>query len=316
MEGRSRFRAGLRTRRPKHCSARRCAALPRAAGWSGSACGSTASRSPCWPPSLTPPGAFSYKTAFDERYARFSPGVLLQRENLAMLERPEYRLDRQLCRGGPPDDRPLLARAAGDRPGQHRHRRHGAARAVPPAGDNTKPDVPQENWNDRDRHNDDRGSAGAERLSLRPRARLSPRIIPKCRTCCGTSCASTRCWRSTRSPRWARRCLRRRSNTTSGDLPIGVDGKPGSNGMTIGETIRQHRHQRQLGGAQEHRAGPGICRAARRAAGRTGRRDRRQDRPNAQDAGLHLRLQPQCGDAVPLRPRTQYPAAARRHRRK
>jgi CelD/BcsL family acetyltransferase involved in cellulose biosynthesis len=36
---------------------------------------------------LTPPGAFSYKTTFDERYARFSPGVLLQRENLAILER-------------------------------------------------------------------------------------------------------------------------------------------------------------------------------------------------------------------------------------
>ncbi len=36
---------------------------------------------------LTPPGAYSYKTAFDERLARFSPGVLLQRENLALLER-------------------------------------------------------------------------------------------------------------------------------------------------------------------------------------------------------------------------------------
>jgi CelD/BcsL family acetyltransferase involved in cellulose biosynthesis len=36
---------------------------------------------------LTPPGAFSYKTAFDESFSRFSPGVLLQRENLAMLER-------------------------------------------------------------------------------------------------------------------------------------------------------------------------------------------------------------------------------------
>ena len=36
---------------------------------------------------LTPPVAFSYKTAFDERFARFSPGVLLQRENLAMLGR-------------------------------------------------------------------------------------------------------------------------------------------------------------------------------------------------------------------------------------
>ncbi|WP_454797051.1 GNAT family N-acetyltransferase [Novosphingobium lindaniclasticum] len=36
---------------------------------------------------LTPPGAYSFKTAFDERYSRFSPGVLLQRENLDILER-------------------------------------------------------------------------------------------------------------------------------------------------------------------------------------------------------------------------------------
>lgn len=38
---------------------------------------------------VTPPGAFSYKTAFDESFARFSPGVLLQRENLAMLARDD-----------------------------------------------------------------------------------------------------------------------------------------------------------------------------------------------------------------------------------
>lgn len=38
---------------------------------------------------LTPPGAFSYKTAFDEDYARFSPGVLLQQENLAVLDSPD-----------------------------------------------------------------------------------------------------------------------------------------------------------------------------------------------------------------------------------
>jgi CelD/BcsL family acetyltransferase involved in cellulose biosynthesis len=36
---------------------------------------------------LTPPGSFSFKTAFDEDYARFSPGVLLQIENLKLLER-------------------------------------------------------------------------------------------------------------------------------------------------------------------------------------------------------------------------------------
>lgn len=38
---------------------------------------------------ITPPGAFSFKTAFDEDYARFSPGMLLQLENLDLLERPE-----------------------------------------------------------------------------------------------------------------------------------------------------------------------------------------------------------------------------------
>ncbi len=38
---------------------------------------------------ITPPGAYSFKTAFDEDYARFSPGMLLQLENLALLELPE-----------------------------------------------------------------------------------------------------------------------------------------------------------------------------------------------------------------------------------
>lgn len=37
---------------------------------------------------ITAPGAFSFKTAFDENFARFSPGMLLQLENLALLERP------------------------------------------------------------------------------------------------------------------------------------------------------------------------------------------------------------------------------------
>ncbi|MCC5611686.1 GNAT family N-acetyltransferase [Nostoc sp. CHAB 5834] len=38
---------------------------------------------------LCAPGSFSFKTAFDEDYARFSPGVLLQIENLALLEHTE-----------------------------------------------------------------------------------------------------------------------------------------------------------------------------------------------------------------------------------
>jgi len=36
---------------------------------------------------LTPPGAFGFKTAFDEDYSRFSPGFLLEREFLTALKR-------------------------------------------------------------------------------------------------------------------------------------------------------------------------------------------------------------------------------------
>jgi len=37
---------------------------------------------------LAPPGSFSFKIAFDEDYARFSPGVLVQIENYQILGRP------------------------------------------------------------------------------------------------------------------------------------------------------------------------------------------------------------------------------------
>ncbi len=40
---------------------------------------------------LTPPGSFSFKIAFDEEFARFSPGVLIQLENLKILEVPGVR---------------------------------------------------------------------------------------------------------------------------------------------------------------------------------------------------------------------------------
>lgn len=37
---------------------------------------------------LTAPGSFSFKTAFDEEFARYSPGVLIQLQNLAILDNP------------------------------------------------------------------------------------------------------------------------------------------------------------------------------------------------------------------------------------
>jgi CelD/BcsL family acetyltransferase involved in cellulose biosynthesis len=38
---------------------------------------------------LAPPGSFSFKIAYDEAFARFSPGVLLQLDNLDVLARPD-----------------------------------------------------------------------------------------------------------------------------------------------------------------------------------------------------------------------------------
>ena len=37
---------------------------------------------------ISTPGSFSFKTVFDEDYARFSPGVLIQLENLKILDDP------------------------------------------------------------------------------------------------------------------------------------------------------------------------------------------------------------------------------------
>ncbi|MFM9976856.1 MAG: GNAT family N-acetyltransferase [Sphingomonadaceae bacterium] len=38
---------------------------------------------------LTPPGSYSFKIAYDEDFARFSPGVLIQIENLKILDRDD-----------------------------------------------------------------------------------------------------------------------------------------------------------------------------------------------------------------------------------
>ena len=53
---------------------------------------------------LTPPGAFSFKTAFDESYSRFSPGVLLQIENLDLLA--DERID--WCDSCAAEDHPMI----------------------------------------------------------------------------------------------------------------------------------------------------------------------------------------------------------------
>ena len=60
---------------------------------------------------LTPPGAYSFKTAYDERYARFSPGVLLQRENLDLLDDPQI----DWCDSCAAPDHPMIDRLWNER---------------------------------------------------------------------------------------------------------------------------------------------------------------------------------------------------------
>lgn len=38
---------------------------------------------------IAPPGSFSFKTAFDETFAKYSPGVLIQLDNLQLMERDD-----------------------------------------------------------------------------------------------------------------------------------------------------------------------------------------------------------------------------------
>ena len=56
-------------------------------------------------------GAFAFKTAYDEEFARFSPGMLLQVENLALLDDP----DLAWCDSCAAEDHPMIDRIWPDR---------------------------------------------------------------------------------------------------------------------------------------------------------------------------------------------------------
>ncbi len=59
----------------------------------------------------TKPHSFAFKTTFDENYARYSPGMLLQRENLALLNRDGITLN-DSCAA---EDHPMIERIWRDR---------------------------------------------------------------------------------------------------------------------------------------------------------------------------------------------------------
>lgn len=60
---------------------------------------------------FAPPGSFSFKIAYDEEYARFSPGVLIQIENLRVLERS----DTQWMDSCAVEDHPMINSLWGER---------------------------------------------------------------------------------------------------------------------------------------------------------------------------------------------------------
>lgn len=66
---------------------------------------------------IAPPGAFSYKTAYDEDYARFSPGVLLQHFNLGLMTRSDI----EWCDSCAAENHPMIDHIWRDRRGVGRY---------------------------------------------------------------------------------------------------------------------------------------------------------------------------------------------------
>jgi CelD/BcsL family acetyltransferase involved in cellulose biosynthesis len=85
---------------------------------------------------LAPPGAFTFKIAFDEEFARFSPGVLIQREYLRVLDRPDIAWTDSCAAENHPminslwTERRTIVRATVPLSGRRRRIIHAAARAL------------------------------------------------------------------------------------------------------------------------------------------------------------------------------------------
>jgi CelD/BcsL family acetyltransferase involved in cellulose biosynthesis len=85
---------------------------------------------------LAPPGAFTFKIAFDEEFARFSPGVLIQREYLRVLDRADIAWTDSCAAENHPminslwTERRTIVRATVPLSGRRRRIVHAAARAV------------------------------------------------------------------------------------------------------------------------------------------------------------------------------------------
>ena len=198
---------------------------------------------------LCPPAAFSFKTAYDERYARYSPGVLLQRENLALLTRDDIAWTDSCGRRRPSDDRAHLAPEAPHGPGQRRDRRGGHAGPLSPR---CRWPRAAKSW----RRRDDRARADRRRHDACVRWRCpcaaSPTPIPKRPSPSATASATTPGSICPHSPGLAAALPAASIEYNRGDLPIGVDGKPAAPAVDRADDPA-HRRGRELGGAEEHR---------------------------------------------------------------
>ncbi|QLC25340.1 GNAT family N-acetyltransferase [Parasphingopyxis algicola] len=84
---------------------------------------------------LARPGAFGFKACFDQDYARFSPGLLLQIDNLRMLDDPDIDWQDSCTSPGHPveklwSERRLIVRVTVDLKGLKRRLVHAGARAL------------------------------------------------------------------------------------------------------------------------------------------------------------------------------------------
>ena len=178
---------------------------------------------------ITPPGAFSFKIAFDEEYARFSPGVLVQIENLQLLGRGDIAwMDSCAAENHPMIDSLWGGRRSIVRVTRAARRLRGAARSSACAA------RPRAAWARL------RGGARCERCfdtaALDDFRRHS---IPRRRGCCATASSATPCSSWTRWCGWRSGCGPQDVEQNVGDLPIGIDpAAVAHNGLSVVETIR------------------------------------------------------------------------------
>ena len=184
-----------------------------------------------------PPNAFSFKTAYDEHYARFSPrGSASAREPRSVRTRRRH-LGGQLRRGRSSDDRAHLAPAPPHGPHQRGDRRRPPTTGFRHASTRRTRRTPGENTA---MTTAPMKATEAETAVFDEDAREAfAGAYPETPIVIRHRLASHALLELPALARLASALPPRSIEYNFGDLPIGVDGKPDANGLTIEETIRR-----------------------------------------------------------------------------